>query len=157
MNAVAITCVAICVICAYENAFDIVMNSLAFSFLGELPEIFADPLIEYMGSTKLDQIPEDWGDIYYIVPEYTPEDDYLFTEPTWYTRRHAEKPKAGLIYDFEYRWNPDLVPQTWERHARILKTILLKKNMKFLYETSKSINFAAKYQNFIEIQIQIFI
>ena len=55
VNAVAITCVAICVICAYENAFDIVMNSLAFSFLGELPEIFAEPLIDYMGSTKFEK------------------------------------------------------------------------------------------------------
>merc|ERR1712183_985202 len=121
----AITCLAICVMCAYETASDIVMSALAFSFLLELPETFSGPLLEYMAETKLDQIPQSWGDIFYIVPEYTPDDDYLFTEPTWYTRRFDDNPKAGLICDFEYRWNPSLVPQHWRRDSRILGIILL--------------------------------
>ena len=73
------------------------MNSLAFSFLGEIPEIFAGPIIERMGSTPVDVYPEEpfesglsyreeWGDIWYIVPEYDfekmDEQDY-FTPDNW--------------------------------------------------------------------------
>lgn len=48
--ATGVVAVSCCVTCGYDDAFDIVLNSLAFTFISEVPEMFNQPLIKY-GST----------------------------------------------------------------------------------------------------------
>ena len=51
--AVFITNIAVCIICAYDDAFNIVMNSMAFSFVGDIPEMFSAPLLQAMTSQTI--------------------------------------------------------------------------------------------------------
>lgn len=113
--------VSFVIICAQAEAFDIVMNSLAFTFIAEVGSYFNAPLSKRMGSTLIKNLPaDDYPDpIYYSYPEYdianAVYDDGRYTDGGWYICE--EEQKAGLLSDYRIRHNPEKYPK-W--HADVL-------------------------------------
>lgn len=103
--------VSFVIICAQGEAFDIVMNSLAFTFIAEVGSYFNGPLSTRMGKTLIRDLPkEDYPDpIYYLYPEYDISnavyDDGKYTDGGWYLVEDEEK--AGLLSDYRIRHNPE--------------------------------------------------
>ena len=67
---VAISCV---VICSCTAGFDAVMNSLAFTFISTISEVFNQPLLQHYAATPIAGLdPAEYGTepIYYLVSEY---------------------------------------------------------------------------------------
>ena len=96
---------------------------MAFTFVGDLPEMFNAPLLQAMTSQTIKGIPDEWQPIYYLVGEYDPSDPFLYDGFTWYIKTNEEK--SGLITDFKFRWNTELVPQTWHVISLALKKVLI--------------------------------
>lgn len=108
---VLIVCtVSFVIICAQAEAFDIVMNSLAFTFIAEVGSYFNGPLSDRMGSTLIKGLnPEDYPDpIFYLYPQYDISnavyDDDKYTDGGWYIVEDEQK--AGLLSDYRIRHNP---------------------------------------------------
>jgi len=101
--------VSFVIICAQAEAFDIVMNSLAFTFIAEVGSYFNGSLSNRMGSTLIKNLPaEDYPDpIFYLYPEYSVSnaeyDDGKYTDGGWYILEGEEK--AGLLSDYRIRHN----------------------------------------------------
>lgn len=56
-------------ICAFDEPFDIVMNSLAFTFIAEVGSVFNEPLVNRMANILIKDLPEGYGEIKYLYPE----------------------------------------------------------------------------------------
>lgn len=101
--------VSFVIICAQAEAFDIVMNSLAFTFIAEVGSFFNGPLSKRMGATLIKNLPtEDYPDpIFYLYPEYDVSnavyDDGKYTDGGWYILE--EEQKAGMLSDYRIRHN----------------------------------------------------
>ena len=70
---VAIVSISCVIICASTSGFDAVMNSLAFTFITTVAEVFNTPLLRHYASTPVHGLdPEEYGTdpIYYLVDEY---------------------------------------------------------------------------------------
>ena len=59
--ATGVVAVSCCVTCGYTDAFDIVLNSLAFTFISEVPEMFNQPLIKYANDWTAQSQPHNLG------------------------------------------------------------------------------------------------
>merc|ERR1712187_352275 len=62
--------VSFVVISAQAEPFDIVMNSLAFTFISEVGSYFNDPLVNRLASRQITGIDESYGTIMYLYPQY---------------------------------------------------------------------------------------
>jgi len=120
--AVSIVSVSCSIICGYDKAFDIVLNSLAFTFISQVPEIFNEPLVRYYSSIAIDGLDESYGPdpIYYLYPEYSeqnvdPNGDWA---GSWYIREDEQY--AGLLNDFKFRHSPQDYPTP---HAVTIQTL----------------------------------
>lgn len=109
-----LTCVSFLVIWAQDEAFDVVMNSLAFTFIFEVGTYFNDPLARKMASTKIAGLDPSWGEINYMYPEYLMSnaitEDGTYTDGGWYIL--DDEQKAGLLSDYKVRHNPDAYEQS---------------------------------------------
>jgi len=122
-----VTIVSFAVLCAQTEAFDIVMNSLAFTFIAEVGGYFNEPLAKYLSTTKIRPAP--WGneEIYYLYAEYAESnavcDDGTYTDAGWYICED-ETGKAGLLSDYKIRHNPAKYPHRSELLVRVLEWVL---------------------------------
>ncbi|CAK0873646.1 unnamed protein product, partial [Prorocentrum cordatum] len=109
-----VTTVSFVIVFAQKDPFDIVMNSLAFTFIAEVGSYFNAPLVKRLGATRIEGLPEDYGEINYLYPEYSESnalrDDGTYTDEGWYILE--EESKAGLLSDYEVKHNPDAYPRS---------------------------------------------
>lgn len=123
-----ITTISIAVLCAQTEAFDIVMNSLAFTFIAEVGSYFNSPLAEQMSKTNIRPPPYDDPNIAYLYPEYLESnainEDGTYTDEGWYLHMD-EAGKAGLLSDYKVRHNPDAYEHASERLIVFLDWLLL--------------------------------
>lgn len=121
-----ITIVSFLVICTFDEPFDIVMNSLAFTFIAEVGSVFNDPLVHRMANTCIKDLPEGYPVIKYLYPEYqlsnAVNDDGTYTDGGWYICEEEEK--AGLLSDYRVRHNEAAYPQQHQR-AKVFLEILI--------------------------------
>ena len=112
--------VSCAVTCGADNAFDTVLNSLAFTFLSELSSLFNDVVSRYYTATAIAGLdPNEYGTdpINYLVGEYDETqayDDPKLWHRSWYIRR--EWKLAGLLTDYTVRHNPADYDRPWHRH-----------------------------------------
>ena len=122
---VGVSCV---ITCACTSGFDAVMNSLAFTFISTVAEVFNQPLLKHYASTAIaDLNPDDYGDepIYYLVEEYdeancATRDDF---SDSWYVKQ--EDKVAGLLTDFTIRHDPEVYKRPNCRLAGWLRVLFL--------------------------------
>ena len=119
---ILILSVSCAIIIGTSTAFDIVLNSLAFTFISDVADLFSAPLLKYYSTAAIPNLdPEEYGEepIYYIVTEYSPDnatpDDYLCS---WYILDSQQV--AGLITDFHFRHEPGTYPQPNQRTIAVL-------------------------------------
>lgn len=110
MLAVGVVAVSCCVTCGYVNAFDIVLNSLAFTFISQIAELFNEPLLRFYAAKAISGLdPQEYGTdpIYYIVHEYSESNVDADGEwaNSWYVKE--EDKFAGLLTDFTFRHSPE--------------------------------------------------
>jgi len=105
----AVVAVSCCVICGYTKAFDIVLNSLAFTFISQVAEIFNEPLLRYYSQRSIEGLDESYGPdpIYYLVVEYS--DRNVNEEGAWCDGWYIKQDDqvAGLLTDFNFRHCPE--------------------------------------------------
>lgn len=91
-------------ICGFDETVDVVLNSMAFTFISEVAEMFAEPVLKHYAGTAIAGLGPDYGTepIYYIVTEY---DEANASDTGWYVRAD-QKNKSGLLTDFKYRHEP---------------------------------------------------
>mmetsp|Transcript_158640 Transcript_158640/g.280188 ORF Transcript_158640/g.280188 Transcript_158640/m.280188 type:complete len:419 (-) Transcript_158640:157-1413(-) len=102
--------VSFVILCAQDEAFDVVMNTLAFTFIAEVGSYFNDPLSKRMARKSIKGL--DTKDypfpIFYLYPEYLEanslNDDGTYTDGGWYILEEEEK--AGLLSDYKVKHNP---------------------------------------------------
>lgn len=121
--------VSFVIICAQAEAFDIVMNSLAFTFIAEVGSFFNGPLSKRMGATLIKNLPaDDYPDpVFYLYPEYDSSnalyEDGKYTDGGWYILE--EEQKAGMLNDYKIRHNPAKYPHVHaKRIGRVLELAL---------------------------------
>lgn len=108
--AVGVVAVSCCVTCGYINAFDIVLNSLAFTFISQVAEVFNEPLLRFYSQKSISGLdPKEYGvdPIYYIVTEYSESNvdpDGVWAN-SWYVKEGDGS--AGLLTDFMFRHCPE--------------------------------------------------
>ncbi|CAE8593381.1 unnamed protein product, partial [Polarella glacialis] len=114
-----VTTVSFLIICALDQPFDIVMNSLAFTFIAEVGGFFNDPLSKQMASTEVKGLdPAIYTcSVKYLYPTYqksnTINEDGTYTDGGWYICEDEEK--AGLLSDYKVRHNDDAYPHPSRR------------------------------------------
>jgi hypothetical protein len=88
-------------ICGFDTTVDVVLNSMAFTFISEVAEMFAHPVLKHYSATAISGLDASYGnwDTYYIVTEY---DDANASDTGWYVKEDA--PRTGLVTDFKYRY-----------------------------------------------------
>eukprot|EP00928_Gymnodinium_smaydae_P024984 TRINITY_DN20049_c0_g3_i2.p1 TRINITY_DN20049_c0_g3~~TRINITY_DN20049_c0_g3_i2.p1 ORF type:complete len:422 (-),score=70.58 TRINITY_DN20049_c0_g3_i2:644-1852(-) len=123
----AIATVSFVMVCAHSEPFDIVMNSLAFTFIAEVGVYFHSPLAKRMAATQIQSLSADYGEdpIYYLYTEYRESNaisDGVYMDKGWYIVEDEEK--AGLLNDFAVRHNPAAYPRPCTRLARLLELAL---------------------------------
>lgn len=122
-----VTTVSVVIISAQDEPFDIVVNSLAFTFIFEVGSYFNDPLARRMSETKISGIDPSYGEICYLYPEYKESNainaDGSYTDSGWYILE--DEKKAGLLSDYRLRHNPCIYPHASERLISILEKLLL--------------------------------
>eukprot|EP01060_Flectonema_neradi_P015192 TRINITY_DN21870_c0_g1_i1.p1 TRINITY_DN21870_c0_g1~~TRINITY_DN21870_c0_g1_i1.p1 ORF type:complete len:390 (+),score=44.85 TRINITY_DN21870_c0_g1_i1:51-1220(+) len=122
-----VAAVSCTVICGYSDAVDIILNSLAFTFIAEVPEYFNEPLVKYYKKTAIHNTNEGGqmdvavygtAPIYYLYPDYS-DDNY---DPAgWYIlERHQ---RFGMLSDYRYRHNPDKYTQKYVKITYPLKVL----------------------------------
>lgn len=117
----SIVTVSWCMICGFDDAFDVVMNSMAFTFIAEVSETFAEPVFEHYAGTKIEGLdPKDYGTepIYYIVTEYAESNS---SETGWYVVESDQR--SGLLTDFRYRHQPGRYPQPHKETTGLLRAL----------------------------------
>ena len=106
--------------------FDAVMNSLAFTFISTVAEVFNQPLLRFYASTPISGLdPDEYGTepIYYLVGEYneanasSPEEG----SQSWYVRQ--EDQLAGLLTDFHFRHQPSAYPRPNQRLVALMRLV----------------------------------
>lgn len=115
----AIVCVSCVVICGFDEAFDIVMNSLAFTFIAEVAEVFNQPLTNHYGKLPIAGLdPELYGTdpIMYMVSEYSAANA---SETGWYVLEDEDK--AGMITDFRIRHDPSVYSHPTDKVVKLLR------------------------------------
>ncbi|CAE7430784.1 unnamed protein product [Symbiodinium natans] len=121
-----VTTVSFLVICAFDEPFDIVMNSLAFTFIAEVGSFFNEPLVSRMAATSVQGLPADYDEIKYLYPEYrlsnAIREDGTYTDLGWYICDDEEK--AGLLSDYRVRHNEAVYPQPHSRTAKMLEILI---------------------------------
>eukprot|EP00405_Crypthecodinium_cohnii_P018395 CAMPEP_0206455544 /NCGR_PEP_ID=MMETSP0324_2-20121206/21816_1 /ASSEMBLY_ACC=CAM_ASM_000836 /TAXON_ID=2866 /ORGANISM="Crypthecodinium cohnii, Strain Seligo" /LENGTH=488 /DNA_ID=CAMNT_0053926269 /DNA_START=38 /DNA_END=1501 /DNA_ORIENTATION=+ len=112
-----VTTVSFMVLCAQTEAFDIVMNSLAFTFIAQVGAFFNGPLAQHLGETYIRPPPYGNDSIAYLYPEYSianaVNEDGTYTDGGWYICED-EVGKAGLLSDYKIRHNPE----KYDHHCR---------------------------------------
>ena len=114
---VSIVAISCCIICASSSGFDAVMNSLAFTFISTVAEVFNAPLLRHYSSLAVDGLDSEvYGTdpIFYLVSEYDEGNSYGSASReqwalSWYIK--AEDKVAGLITDFHFRHSPETYPR----------------------------------------------
>jgi acetyl esterase/lipase len=125
--AVSVLSVSCVTTCAQSAAFDVVLNSLAFTFISEIPMLFSKPVLKYYTKTPIRGLdPEEYGTdpIYYLVGEYASEnayDDEKQWVHSWYIKESWQF--AGLISDFHVRHDPNAYEKIWSPRIWILKAV----------------------------------
>eukprot|EP00930_Biecheleria_cincta_P004370 TRINITY_DN105285_c0_g1_i1.p1 TRINITY_DN105285_c0_g1~~TRINITY_DN105285_c0_g1_i1.p1 ORF type:complete len:414 (-),score=67.27 TRINITY_DN105285_c0_g1_i1:70-1287(-) len=118
--------VSFLVICAFDEPFDIVMNSLAFTFIVEVGSFFNEPLVRRMAETNITGFTTDHGGSKYLYPEYrlsnAINEDGTYTDEGWYICDDEEK--AGLLSDYKVRHNENAYPRPRQRTVRILEILI---------------------------------
>lgn len=110
----AVTMVSFLIICAQDDPTDIVMNSLAFTFITEVSSFFNAALVRQMASQRIEGLDESYGTdpIFYLYPEVKQSNilnaDGTYCDTGWYICEDEEK--AGLLSDYKVRHNADLYP-----------------------------------------------
>ena len=111
-----VVCVSCICICGYESASDVVLNSLAFTFIAEVSEYFNSPLVKYYSRTSIRTLEqggrmntEYYGTepIMYLYPEYSAEN---YDPVGWYLLQHHKRP--GMISDYTFRHDPSKYKRT---------------------------------------------
>jgi len=118
--------VSFLIICAQNEPFDIVMNSLAFTFISEVGSYFNAPLAKTMASTLISNLGKEYGEIYYLYPEYKVSnairDDGTYTDSGWYILEDEEK--AGLLNDYKVRHNEGAYPHPSSKLISVMEVSL---------------------------------
>lgn len=119
--------VSFLVICAFDEPFDIVMNSLAFTFIAEVSSFFNEPLVKRMAETNIKGYEIQNGDpVKYLYPDYRRSnainDDGTYTDAGWYILDDEEK--AGLLSDYKVRHNEGAYPRPQQRTVRVLEALI---------------------------------
>jgi hypothetical protein len=121
-----VTMVSFLIICAQKEAFDIVLNSLAFTFIAEVGSFFNTPLSETLASTSIERWTKEGSDIRYLYPVYAESNavnkDGSYEDAGWYICE--DEKKAGLLTDYKVRHNSDKYPHHTERLQRLLDRML---------------------------------
>ena len=122
----SIVAVSCCITCACTSGFDAVMNSLAFTFISTVAEVFNQPLLSYYARLPIANLdPELYGteQIYYLVASYDAKNSYGIERwaHSWYVRQ--EDAVAGLLSDFEIRHCPDDYPQHSRKLIEVLRVL----------------------------------
>eukprot|EP01064_Diplonema_japonicum_P004546 TRINITY_DN129_c0_g2_i1.p1 TRINITY_DN129_c0_g2~~TRINITY_DN129_c0_g2_i1.p1 ORF type:complete len:406 (+),score=44.32 TRINITY_DN129_c0_g2_i1:70-1218(+) len=121
--------VSCCVICGYTDAVDIVLNSLAFTFISEVPEYFNEPLVKYYSTTavrsieqggQLDTAEYGTAPIFFLYPEYD-EANYDPSNGGWYILKSHKRP--GLLSDYSFRHDPSKYPRRAVRLIPVLSKL----------------------------------
>ena len=120
---VGISCV---ITCACTAGFDAVMNSLAFTFISTIAEVFNAPLLRHYDRTAIAGLdPDAYGEepIYYLVSEYDESNSYgpLEWSKSWYVRQGD--PLAGLLTDFHFRHDPEAYPRPSKRLIALMRLV----------------------------------
>lgn len=104
------------------------MNSLAFTFISTVAEVFNQPLLRHYAQLPVaDLDPAMYGTepIYYLVAEYDEDNSYgpeRWAE-SWYVRQ--EDKVAGLLNDFHFRHAPGVYPRPNRRLTAVLRVIFV--------------------------------
>jgi hypothetical protein len=124
---VVVTCVSFIMICSISEAFDIVLNSLAFTFITEVGSYFNAPLAKQLGQTEIYMKEKKDYTVNYLYPEYRIDNfenpDGSYTDEGWYISQ--EEQKAGLLSDYSVRHNADKYDHPSQRLAEHLQNILI--------------------------------
>jgi len=128
----ALVCVSCCITCALDEASDVVLNCLAFTFIGQVDDLFNKPLLRYYTTERLEGLSEEYTDeIYYLVGEYaeanawncdgadTPPEKWF--DSSWYVKQ--EDKVAGLLHDFRFRHCPEDYERPSERVIALLQRV----------------------------------
>ena len=126
-SVVAVSC---CITCGFIDAVDIVLNSLAFTFISKVAEIFNEPLLRFYATRAIQDLGPEYGTdpIYYLVSEYSALNavgpTYREWMQSWYVRE--ADPLAGLLTDFKFRHSPGSYPQpNAYRRIALMKRVFL--------------------------------
>eukprot|EP00041_Stephanoeca_diplocostata_P029250 m.858809 g.858809 ORF g.858809 m.858809 type:complete len:394 (+) comp23525_c0_seq1:370-1551(+) len=128
----AIVSVSWCLIAGYSDPVDVVLNSMAFTFINEVAETFAEPVLTYYSKTAIAGLnPDDYGteDILYIVTDYD-EANAAYGDAGWYVR--MDEAKAGLITDLCVRHQPDKYAKPNQRLIRLFRVLFFAAPPSFL-------------------------
>ena len=130
----ALVCVSCCITCALDEASDVVLNCLAFTFIGQVDDLFNKPLLRYYTTERLEGLSEEYTDeIYYLVGEYaeanawncdgadTPPEKWF--DSSWYVKQ--EDKVAGLLHDFRFRHCPEDYERPSERLVALLRRVFI--------------------------------
>ena len=128
---VAIVSISCCIICASTSGFDAVMNSLAFTFITTVAEVFNTPLLRHYASTPVHGLdPEEYGTdpIYYLVDEYdegnaSGAESKSQWDGSWYIKQ--EDKVAGLLTDFHFRHSPEAYSRPNDALIRRLRLLFV--------------------------------
>lgn len=103
------------------------MNSLAFTFLAQVSELFNVPLLGFYSKKAIEGLDESYGSdpIYYLVTEYSEEnvDEDGDWAGSWYIKQDQQF--AGLLTDFSFRHTPGSYPQPNAAFIELLRYIFL--------------------------------
>lgn len=121
----AVASVSCCITCGFTDAVDIVLNSLAFTFIAKVAELFNEPLLHAYSKSAIDGLGPEYGTapIYYLVGEYDETNSYGPSYDnwvnSWYVRQQDRY--AGLLTDFHIRHTPEDYPRPWYPRIKALK------------------------------------
>lgn len=122
-----VTVVSFVMICSMNEAFDIVLNSLAFTFIAEVGSYFNAPLAKKLGATEIAMKEKKSYTINYLYPDYRLDNainpDGSYTDDGWYILE--EEMKSGLLSDYRVRHNPKLYAHSSESIMKALEWILI--------------------------------
>lgn len=122
-----VTVVSFIMICSMNEAFDIVLNSLAFTFITEVGSYFNLPLAKHLGATEIQMKEKKSYTVNYLYPDYRLDNavnpDGSYTDDGWYILEEEEK--SGLLSDYRVRHNPKLYARSSESIVKALEWTLI--------------------------------
>jgi hypothetical protein len=123
---VMVVVVSCTVTCGTAEPIDVVLNSLAFTFISGVSRFFNQPLLTFYSKQRILGLDEEvYGDepIYYLVTSYSDDNAGEHWADSWYVRE--DQPLAGLLTDFRFRHNPGDYPRRNEWLIRALRALYL--------------------------------